>query len=68
MIPKNLTSDSSDDCKTQYNSVGNCCKVQYFGIRRINSSTNYKLSINQYFFEQTLLLLGGSKVAISARA
>jgi len=29
------------------NSVVNYCKVKYFGIRSINSSTNYKLSINQ---------------------
>jgi len=29
------------------NSVVNYCKVYYFGMRRISSSTDYKLSINQ---------------------
>jgi len=29
------------------NSVGNGCKVSYFGIRRISSSTDFKLPIHQ---------------------
>jgi len=42
-----LTMDSSGECKTLKECKDFCCKVKYFDIRRISSSTDYKLSINQ---------------------